>query len=124
MSAIHQAEPGVDRISWEILNCMADDCENLEQIYRGVCYDLHPIEGRAGPAEFHYRARADAPHLFEVVDHLRGLLEQGMVNPIMDVDGKPCTSTTDPSVLWRAWFAMTPAGRATWESSPFNAEES
>ena len=27
-------------VDWEILNITADDCENLEQIYLGVCFEM------------------------------------------------------------------------------------
>lgn len=107
----------LDRLSWEILNTLADDCENLEQIYRGICYEMLPIPGATHPHQYDYRPVPDAPLLWEVVEHLRDLRDRGWVVPAMDEDGNPWEEPDDPSALWRAWFEMTPSGRTVWQNA-------
>ena len=104
----------LDKTSWEILNSLADDCENLEEIYRGVCYEV--VSEAKG---IEYRAVADAPFLWEVIEHLRELFDRNLIAPVMDENGQPWNRSGDGSVLWKAWFAMTPAGKAEWEHSEF-----
>jgi len=101
--------PTIDRLGWEILNAMADDGENLEQMYRSICFEL------VSNAQSHqeYRPVSDAPKLWEIVEHLRELVQQGLTKPVCDEEGRPWTSNpNDVAALWKAWFVLTPHGQA------------
>ncbi len=103
----------VDKTAWEILNATADDWESLETIYRslnlaelpGGGLTLYPI-GQSG-------------HLLEeVADRLCALVEGGFLEArLLDVPGQPTATLEEQSYIWRAWFRMTPAGRAHWSRS-------
>src|SRR4051812_42924225 len=96
----------LDRTAWEVLNAAADDCENLEQIYRMICLEFSPEEcERQG---FCYRPARGAPLLEEVAARIRGLVEAGLLTAVMDENGHPVRDLADASYVWRAWFAMTP----------------
>jgi hypothetical protein len=107
----------LDRTAWEVLNATADDCENLEQIYRMVCLEFS-AEGYERQA-FFYRPARGAPPLDEVADRVRGLVEAGLLTAVMDENGCPPRNLTDLSYVWRAWFRMTPQGRNAWETSEY-----
>ena len=49
----------LDKTALEILNATADDCENLEQIYRQVCFAFVPAPADGG-ANGVYRPREGA----------------------------------------------------------------
>ncbi len=105
----------LDRTAWEVLNATADDWENLEQIYLMVCLEFSAEDyERQG---FYYRPTRGAPLLEEIADRIRDLVEAGLLTPVMGENGCPVRDLADKSYVWRAWFAMTPAGRAAWESS-------
>ena len=107
----------LDRTSWEILDATADDCENLEQIYRLVCFEFSAEDYERGA--YYYRPIRGAPLLEEVADRLRTLVEAGLLTAVMDENGFPPRNLADLSYVWRAWFAMTPQGRSAWESSEY-----
>jgi hypothetical protein len=110
--------PPLHPVDWEILNATADDCENLEQIYLSVCFEL--VEARPDMKHSHRRLQP-AILLQDVADRVRGLVERGLLRPVMDEEGGPPPSLADLSYVWRAWFEMTPDGRRSWESaSPAN----
>ncbi len=109
--------PALDRLAWAILNATADDCENLEQIYRQLSYELLPHEGSTHPWDYDYRPVKGAPSLGEIADRIRNLVEAGLLTVVMDAEGRPLPERKDLSYVWRGWFAMTPAGRSAWESS-------
>jgi hypothetical protein len=107
----------MDRIGWEILNATADDCENLDQIFRQVCFDL--VEPSSG--EFLYRPIPAAPTLCEIAERIRTLVADGWLEAVMDENGAPLPATNDISYVWRAWFQMTDEGKREWESAaPLN----
>jgi hypothetical protein len=86
-------------IEWEVLNATAGEVENLEQIHEHL-----------------KRARRTAM-LSETADAIRSLVEEGFLAPKVDEHGLPVSEPIDPSVVWQAWFAMTPRGREAWEAS-------
>lgn len=89
----------VSATEWAVLNATADDVEDLEQIYRSV--HLHS---------------PTAPRLPEVADAVRSLVEKGLLAAQMgEAGGSPAPD--DLSSVWKARFALTPPGRAAWESS-------
>lgn len=103
----------LDRTAFEVLDATADDCENLEQIYHLVCLEFSSEDyERKG---FYYRPASGAPPLEEVANRIRGLVEAGLLKAVMDENGGPPPDLADLSYVWRAWFVMTPAGRAAWE---------
>jgi hypothetical protein len=106
MTALHP-------VDWEILNATADDCENLEQIYLSVCFEL--LEAAPDHLTHTYRRVRPAVLLQEVADRLRGLIERGLLRAVMDEDGGPPPDGL--SGVWRAWFVMTPEGRRLWEAA-------
>jgi len=107
----------VDKTTWEMLNATADDCENLEQIYRQVCYSLLPDNSEDHNATFLYKPAKDAPFLSEIADRIRLLVEQGFLTIVMDEEGHRWRGRDDLSYVWRCWFSMTPQGNTLWESS-------
>ena len=104
----------LDPVDWEILNATADDCENLEQIYLSVCFEL--FETAPDHLQHAYRRVRPALLLQEVADRVRGLEERGLLEAVMDENGGPPLGD-DLSNVWRAWFAMTPEGRRLWAAA-------
>jgi hypothetical protein len=113
----------IDKTDFDILNVTADDSENLEQIYRGVCYELVPGDGANGIDTHDYRPVRGAPLLTEVADRVRLLVERGLLKIVMDQEGRPWQARNDLSYVWRAWFSMTPQGRSAWEASEHMVEQ-
>jgi hypothetical protein len=113
----------LDKTAWEILNATADDCENLEGIYRQVCYELINTFGSMDTCAYVYRPLEGAPSLSELADRLCQLVEQGLLAVAIDEKGRPRQSSDDRSYVWREWFSMTPQGRSVWESSDNSVEE-
>jgi len=113
----------LDKTAWEILNATADDCENLEQIYRQVCYELvqSPQSGDASQCE--YRPLPSAPRLSEISESIHSLVEGGLLAALNEEGGQPCKDCDDLGYVWRAWFCMTPQGRSSWESYEHLASE-
>ena len=105
----------LSKTAWEILNATADDRENLEQIYRQVCYELIVSDKSVPPHG--YRVLSGAPLLSEIADEVRGLVDQGLLQIVMDENGHPWSSNNDVSFVWRAWFQMTSQGKAAWKSA-------
>jgi hypothetical protein len=102
-------------VDWEILNATADDCENLEQIYLSLCFDLEqPLEGSLHHT---YRRVRSEVLLREVADRVRALVEQGLLAPVMDEEGRPPPSAGDLRFVWSDWFTMTPEGRRLWAAA-------
>ena len=108
---------------WLVLNATADDAENLEQIYRQVCYELLPDAQAKGYPPYLYRPVKEPPLLSEIADRIRLLVEQGLLTAVMDEEGRPWQDPKDLSYVWRAWFEMTPHGRSAWESSGYMVEQ-
>src|SRR5260370_12185474 len=116
--SIGNREPAMyvlDKTAWEVLNATADDCEDLEQIYRQVCLEFSSQDRERGG--YYYRPVKEGPLLYEVADRIRSLVENGLLAPVMDEKGLPVSDLTDQSYVWRAWFRMTPDGRSAWASS-------
>src|SRR5437764_120022 len=66
----------LDKVAWMILDATADDCENLEQIYRQVCLEFSPENYKnRDRGTYYYRAARGAPLLHELADCLRALAE-------------------------------------------------
>ncbi len=107
----------LDKIDWEILDSTADDCENLEQIYRQVCYELIATQDSAGKAIYDYRVTKPATLLSEIADRIRVLVEKDLLTIVMDEDGNPWQCREDLRYVWGGWFSMTPKGRKLWEAS-------
>lgn len=82
-------------VEFEILSAASSDAENLERIYQHV---------RRSPAT-----------LAEVAETVMGLMGQGLLRPV-GVEGE--TVPTDPRLVWRAWFGLTPEGRHALAENP------
>ncbi|HLW63777.1 MAG TPA: hypothetical protein VKS79_00570 [Gemmataceae bacterium] len=104
----------LNNVAWEILNATADDCENLEQIYRQV--HPHLCERLSSAKEGVPSPNDETPMLATVADCIRELVENGLLEIVMDENGKSWQSRGDLSYVWRAWFRMTPKGANLWES--------
>jgi hypothetical protein len=104
----------LDRTAWEVLNATADDCENLEQIYRQVAFEFLSLPDGEKSA---YQPVAGAPSLKEIAEEIRTLVDAGLLVAVMNDEGSPLPDLNDPSFVWRAWFQMTPKGRAEWQST-------
>jgi hypothetical protein len=113
----------LDKTAWEILNATADDCENLEQIYLQISYEL--VSEPDCHSDYLYRAIPRAPSLSEVADKIRELVKEGLLQVEMNDRGR--RPRKKPKVLrfvWRAWFGMTGRGRDLWEKSEYARESS
>src|SRR5438876_5214786 len=108
----------LDKTAWEVLNATADDWENLEQIYREVCFEFSSenYEGRDQGA-YYYRPAKGAPLLSELAERLCDLAEAGLLAVRLGDSGSPVTDLNDRSYVWRAWFTMTLEGREVWAAS-------
>ena len=104
-----------DQLEWEILNATADDWESLQQIFLAVCCDVTDgaVSRPNGPA----LVVRSFPRIREVADGIVRLVEAGLLAAREEDGGAAVSNLDDKSYVWRAWFAMTPAGRAAWESS-------
>jgi heme exporter protein D len=105
----------LDKVAWEVLNATADDCENLEQIYRQVCCQLVRVGDKGAPS-YAFRPISQAPQLSEIADHVRELVDQGLLQIACDENGNPWQDDGNSSYVWRAWFRMSPEGIAAWEA--------
>src|SRR5437763_3453296 len=113
----------LDKLAWEVLNATADDCENIEQIYCQLCYELLPVEPQPGPMNLVFRHTRVDVLLSDIADRIRQLVEGGLLEPVMDEEGRPWQGREDLSYVWRAWLVMTPEGRSTWEASEYLVEQ-
>ncbi len=104
----------LDPVDWEILNATADDCENLEQIYLSLCFEL--TEANPDRSNHVYRRVRPTLLLQEVADRVRGLEDRGLLGAVMD-ENRGSPPGDDLSNVWRAWFAMTPEGRRLWAAA-------
>jgi hypothetical protein len=111
--------PDLNKTDWEILNVMADDSENLEQIYLGVCFEFVEATGADGRLHPSYR-RLQPVLLEEIASRIRHLVDMGLLQPEGDENGQPLINLQDLSYVWRAWFRMTAEGRRTWDESEFS----
>jgi hypothetical protein len=57
------------------------------------------------------------PRIREVADGIVRLVKAGLLAAREEDGGAPVANLDEKSYVWRAWFAMTPPGRAAWESS-------
>ncbi len=87
--------PKIDKISWEILNALADDAENIEQVYLAVAFEFGDDQA--------YRRVVPSITLEAIADRLTAMIEAGYV-------------TVTVADLWRGWLQMTSAGRALWQA--------
>jgi hypothetical protein len=111
----------IDKIAWEVLNATADDWEDLEQIYQMICFDFSSENYEARDQGTYYlRPAKGAPMLQEVADHIRSLVEKGLLAANQE-DGRPVTNREDLSYVWKGWFRMTPQGKEAWETSEYAA---
>jgi hypothetical protein len=113
----------LDKTAWEVLNATADDCENFEQIYRLICYELFPDAEAPNHLPYHLRPVHNPILLSEIANRIRELVDEGLLAIVMDEDGHPWQNRDDLSYVWRAWFSMTAEGKSAWESSAFLDEE-
>jgi hypothetical protein len=112
----------LDKTAWEILNATADDCENLEQIYLQVSYEL--VNEPDCHSTYLYRPIPRAPSLSEVADKIRELVKEGLLQVEMDDRGRPRKKPRALRFVWVAWFGMTGRGRNLWEKSEYAHESS
>jgi hypothetical protein len=85
-------------VEFEVMDATADDVENLEQIYKSC---------QLGPSRV---------LLTEVAKAVLGLVGRGLLDPVMDEEGEAIENPSDPGLVWKAWFRMTPEGRKCWEA--------
>jgi hypothetical protein len=108
----------LQRIDWEILDSTADDWENLEQIFFSVCFEVVRLEAEPQCEPAHALRRVqEAVLLSEIADRIATLTEGGLLAARHEESGVPVSDLTDRSFVWRAWFRMTPSGKAAWDSS-------
>ena len=106
-------------IQLAILNAMADDLENLEQIYKSVCLEFSSEQfDPSNPGSFYWRAATNGWLLSEVADNLVTLFDYGFIE--CRLHGKPgfLHVPQDLSFVWRGWFQMTVKGRDAFDNAP------
>jgi len=104
------------QLDWEILNATADDWENLEQIYRSICFDFSAeLYEHAKEGAFYLRPASKAPLLETLADRIVELVQAGLLEG--HLDDQPVVDQSDLRFVWRAWFRMSPEGRRTWSES-------
>lgn len=102
----------LDRIQRRILNAVADDYENLEQIYRSMCLTLSSHNYRpSDPNAFYWREAEDAVTLSEIIEGIRVLVESGLLSVRLPESGAYTPTSQDVSYLWRGWFTVSEKGR-------------
>ena len=107
------AMASIDKVDWEILNATADDWENLEQIYRAVCFEVCPEKlGEAGNENYLLRPVRGAPTLEELADRIQKLVADNLLIPRFAENDSP-----PHHEVCRAWFIMSSQGRKVWSSS-------
>ena len=110
------AMASIDKVDWEILNATADDWENLEQIYRAVCFEVCPEKsGKAGNENYLLRPVRGAPTLEELADRIQKLVADNLLIPRFAENESPPGHHHE---VWRAWFLMSSHGRKAWSSEP------
>jgi len=109
----------LDKTAWEILNATADDCENLEQIYLQICFEVSANAENTPRESGDYRPLKGAPLLSEIADGIQKLVGMGLLAVEMDENGVSVQNLDNLSYIWRAWFRMTPQGRGVWASSEY-----
>jgi hypothetical protein len=107
----------LNRTDWEVLNATADDCEDLEQIFLAICFEYLSPAHEGEPTACCYQFLDGAPSLREIAEAIRALVRAGLLEIVMDEEGRAVSNLDDPSYVWRGWFQMTPQGRAIWQSS-------
>jgi hypothetical protein len=106
------------RTEWLVLDSTADGCEDLEHIYKLVT--LEYVSGAENPLTFTpgvWRSISNAPSLAEIADSIRGLVDKGLLNIMMDQNGRSRWPPEDLSYVWKSWFQMTDEARALVEST-------
>jgi len=100
------------KLEAEVLNAMADDVENLEQIYKAVSLQFFSENYQFDdPRTYGWREREPTVFLSEIADTLVTLMGRGMVSVRLE-DDQPYPSGLE--YIWRGWFGMTPLGKALW----------
>ena len=99
------------RTRWLVLDSMADDFENLEQIYLAVSYEYINSTEPAAPGT--WRRSSDFTSLAEVADTILDLAKNGYLE-YLNEKGKPDNSEFVTAAVWQWWFGMSVAGRELW----------
>jgi hypothetical protein len=108
----------LDKTAWEVLNATADDWENLEQMYRLICFEFSAENyAEREKGAYYLRPAKGAPLLQEVADRIGPLVEAGLLEGRLEDGELPVSERSDRSYVWRAWFRMTAQGRNVWDTS-------
>jgi hypothetical protein len=112
----------IDKTDWEILNATADDWENLEQLYRLMSFEESADNGGLQGAQADFlRTVKGAATLEDIANHVRGLVETGLLEARLEPSHRSAADVNDLSFVWRGWFTMTPQGRSVWTASEHTA---
>jgi len=102
----------ISRLQFEILNAMADDMENVEQVYLSV------NELYLGNERFPVRYL-----LTQVIQEMASMLEEGFIEVKMSDDQALAPlHPVNPEKLQYYWFAPTPKGKTEWDAYPYEEE--
>jgi hypothetical protein len=87
-----------------ILDAMADDCEDVEQVY--LCANQDYFEPGSQP-RFCLR---------EIIDKMKLMLEEGYIKPDFSNDEQQDPlALVNPSLFYHYWFSPTKKGKEVWE---------
>jgi hypothetical protein len=94
----------------DVLNAMADDIENLEQIYKSLALEFSPENYQSGDVSaFYWRQREPQIFLADIADALTTLTRKGLLTVRLE-DGQAISSGFE--YAWQGWFGLTQLGRA------------
>lgn len=94
----------LSQLETRVLDAMADDWEELEQIYISLSYELIDSEGASTlRPSYTFRRRQNALRLTDIANALRALLDKGKIVGRTE-NGDYVRDARDLSMIWRSWF--------------------
>lgn len=96
----------VNRLQFEILDVMMDDCEDVEQVYLAI--NRQQLMANGQPTEL----------LIRIVDEMRCMLNEGLIEAQKSWDETVAPlKTLDLTYIHYYWFVPTQKGKEEWKVS-------
>jgi hypothetical protein len=111
-----EAESKLTEIQFAILDAMADDYENIEQVY--LCVNRDFVKERELGLEIPLTILEVNKHLLhDVIDELADMLEEGYIKAKHSNDESVAPlGAVNPTALHHYWFGPTEKGKRAWET--------